>query len=104
MRLPASSRRLKYRSETAIRLEILGALMMEPRLRTNLAQIVNVNLARLDTFLDQFVSANLVKKDKVEGHDVLSITAEGRDFWEALSKLERKLNPEGTKQLDRPWN
>jgi predicted transcriptional regulator len=95
---------LKYRSKTAIHLEILGALLEQPRLRTSLAQIVNVNLARLDEeYLNPLLRANLVKKDHIESHDVLAITVEGRKFWEDLYTLQRKLDPDLTMPPNRLW-
>jgi predicted transcriptional regulator len=76
-------------------LEILGALLQQPRLPTNLAQIVNINLGRLDEqFLDKLVQENLVKRDHIEGHDVLSITVDGRQVWEDLRRLQKKLDPD----------
>ncbi len=86
---------MKHRSKMAIYLEILGALMAQPRLPTNLAQIVNVNPGRLDEYLAPLLAASLIKKDKIEGHEVVAIMMEGRNAWEQLYKIERTLNPAG---------
>ncbi len=89
----------------AVYLEILGALLEQPRLPTNLAQIVNVNLARLDKdYLDSLLSASLVRKDRIESHEVLAITAQGHKFWEDLYKLEKKLSPGQTSDSHRALN
>ena len=85
----------------AVYLEILGALLEQPRLPTNLAQIVNVNLARLDEYLGPLLSASLVKKERIESHEVLTITVEGHKFWEDLYKLEKKLSPGQTSPSSR---
>jgi predicted transcriptional regulator len=77
----------------AIYLEILGALMAQPRLPTNLAQIVNVNPGRLDEYLAPLLAASLIKKDKIEGHEVVAILMEGRNAWEQLYKIQVKLDP-----------
>jgi predicted transcriptional regulator len=74
-------------------MEILGALMEQPRLPTNLAQIANVNPGRLDGYLSPLLTASLIKKDKIEGHEVVTITMEGRNAWEQLYKIERTLDP-----------
>ena len=85
-------------------MEILGALLEQPRLRTNLAQIVNVNLARIDEdYLNNLLRANLIKKDHIESHDVFAITMEGRQFWEELYRLQRKLDPDQTAAPNRLW-
>ena len=95
---------MKYRSKMAVYLEILGALLEKPRLPTNLAQIVNVNLARLDEYLGPLLSASLVKKDRIESHEVLAITVEGHKFWEDLYKLQKKLSPEQESPSNRVSN
>jgi predicted transcriptional regulator len=78
----------------AVYLEILGALKEQPRLKTRLAQIANINLARIDEdYLDSLVNAGLVKKEKIESHDVFAITAEGGQAWEDLYRIQKKLNP-----------
>ena len=84
----------------AIYLEILGALMEQSRLPTNLAQIVNVNLARLDEYLGPLQAASLIKRDKIDGHEVIAITNEGRNVWEDLYKIERRLNPAQVKSSE----
>ncbi len=76
-------------------MEILSALMLQPRLPTNLAQIVNVNLARLDEYLGPLEAARLVKRDKIEGHELIATTIEGRKLWEDWQKIESRLNLKG---------
>ncbi len=82
---------LKYRSRMFIYMEILSALMAQPRLPTNLAQIANVNLARLDEYLGPLQAGSLVKRDKIDGHEVIAITPEGRNMWEDLHRIEARL-------------
>lgn len=88
---------MKYRSKILIYMEILSALMAQPRLPTNLAQTVNINLARLDEYLGPLQAGSLVKRDKIDGHEVIAITLEGRNMWEDLRKIESTLKLAETK-------
>jgi len=88
---------LKYRSKILIYMEILSALMLQPRLPTNLAQAVNVNLSRLDEYLGPLEAGSLVKKDKIDAHEVIAITPAGRNMWEDLHRIQSMLKLAETK-------
>ncbi len=58
-------------------MEVLAALSEQPRLPTKLAQICNINYVRLREFLAPLETKGYVKKQIIDGHEVIAITSEG---------------------------
>ena len=70
--------------------EILEALAKQPRLPTKLAQICNINYVRLAEFLTPLESKGYVKRQVIDGHEVIAITSEGLNFDHQWQELRMK--------------
>ena len=68
---------MKNRSSILTFMEILGALAERPRLPTKLAQTCNINYARLGEFTKPLEAMGYIRRDTIDGHEVLTVTGEG---------------------------
>ena len=81
---------MKKRSNLLTFMEILGALAEGPRLPTKLAQACNINYARLTEFTGPLEAMGYIKKDKIDGHEVFTVTGEGLKIQGEFDRLRAR--------------
>lgn len=88
--------RLKKREPTVIFMEILAALLEEPRGPTRLAQACNVNYGRIDNFTKPLEERGLIRRENSGGQEVFIITDAGYRLYQDWLEVWRRLPLEMT--------
>ena len=81
----------KRRSKIVIYLDILTALLEGPKLPTRVAQTCNLSYDNLVKFAAILEAMKLLERKPEEGHELLSITADGFKLQEEFRKNLLKL-------------
>ena len=71
-------------------MDILAALAEQPRLPTKLAHICNINYVRLGEFLTPLEMQGCLKKQVIDGHEVIAITSEGLTLHQQSQQIRVK--------------
>jgi predicted transcriptional regulator len=84
---------LKNRSTVVICWELLKVLSSGPQMPSKLARVTNVPFDRLGKYLGLLALGGLVKKERLDEHDIYSITTDGMQVLGNLDQALSKLLP-----------
>ncbi len=71
-------------------MEILGALYEEPRGPSRLAQVCNINYARLASYLTPLEAKGFIRKETRQSQQILSLTELGHETYLDWKKLSER--------------
>jgi len=82
---------LKKREAILVQMEILASLFASPKGLTRLAQSCNVNTGRIGSIVEPMLARGLVRRQLVEGQELLAISDEGYKLYKDWLEIWRRL-------------
>ena len=82
---------MKNREAILVQMEILASLFASPKVSTRLAQSCNVNTGRIGSIVGPMLAKGLVRKQVVDGQELLMISEEGYRLYKDWLEIWRRL-------------